>query len=200
VFHVKRLRAPSDSWQHAYISLLLHWNQQINLIGGADLQNAAGRHVADSLQLVALIPPGVDRGIDLGSGAGLPGLILARATGIHFDLIDSDRRKVAFLREAARIIQAPVTVYPTRIESTRLPRARLITGRAVAPLPLLLDLAAPLLSPDGICLFHKGRNHESELTDASMKWHMRVEQFPSETGPGAVVLRISELRRVPSRS
>ena len=186
-------------WQDAYISLLLRWNRRINLVGEADPHDLAVRHVADSLQLVPLIPRGVDRAIDLGSGAGLPGLILARATGIHFDLIDSDRRKATFLREAARTIQAPVTIHAMRIESAPLPPARLITARALAPLPRLLDLAAPLLTPNGVCLFPKGRHHESELTDASMKWHMRVERFPSETAPGAVVLRISELRRVQPR-
>jgi 16S rRNA (guanine527-N7)-methyltransferase len=198
---VKHPTVPSNlPWLDAFLSLLLRWNRHINLIGEADLPDVATRHVADSLQLIPLIPSGIERGVDLGSGAGLPGLILARATGTYFDLIDSDRRKAAFLREAARAIQAHVTVHATRIESARLPPTRLITARAVAPLPRLLDLAAPLLAPDGICLFPKGSEHESELTDASMKWHMRVERFPSETAPGAVVLRISELRRVPFRS
>jgi 16S rRNA (guanine527-N7)-methyltransferase len=198
---VKHQTTPSDlPWLDVYVSLLLRWNRHINLIGGADPQDIVTRHVADSLQLVPLIPPGVERGIDLGSGAGFPGLILARTTGIHFDLIDSDRRKAAFLREAARVTQAHVTVHATRIESAPVTPARLITARAVAPLPRLLDLAAPLLAVDGICLFPKGSEHESELTDASMKWHMRVERFPTETAPGAAVLRISELRRVPSRS
>ncbi|MBV8455638.1 MAG: 16S rRNA (guanine(527)-N(7))-methyltransferase RsmG [Acetobacteraceae bacterium] len=195
---MKHPATPGDlPWLDVYLSLLLRWNRHINLIGGADLQDLMTRHVADSLQLVPLIPPGVERGIDLGSGAGLPGLILARTTRIHFELIDSDRRKAAFLREAARLTQSHVTIHATRIQSARVTPARLITARAVAPLPRLLELAAPLLAPDGICLFPKGSEHESELTDASTKWHMRVERFPSETAPGAVVLRISELRRVP---
>ena len=189
----------SDSgWQAGFVELLLRWNERINLVSKGDLHRVAERHIQDSLQLVPLIPSSVDRGIDVGSGAGFPGLILAKATGLAFDLIESDQRKVAFLREAARAIAAPVTVHSVRIEVAQVLPAPLVTARALAPLPRLLSLAAPLLSPNGLCLFHKGAGYERELTDSNTQWHMHVERFPSRTARGAAILRITELHRVPT--
>ena len=181
-----------------FVTLLRRWNRTLNLIAPDDEVRIEARHIADSLQLVPLIPPTVDRAIDLGSGAGFPGLVLAAATGIPFDLIESDQRKAAFLREAARLLGAPVAVHAQRIETVRLPPAPLVTARALAPLPRLLALAAPLLAPGGVALFLKGGAVESELTAAGREWHMRVERFPSRTSATGVILRISELARVPS--
>lgn len=178
-----------------FVDLLLTWNRTLNLIGRADARTVWQRHVHDSLQLIPLMPPSVDRAIDLGSGAGFPGLILACSTGIHFDLVESDQRKAAFLREAARATQAPVTIHASRIEAVRIAPAQLITARALAPLPKLLSLAAPLMLPNAICLFPKGQNAEAELTASRSEWHMRVEQVPSGTAPEGVILRISEIAR-----
>ena len=176
--------------------LLRRWNRTINLISRADESVIGERHIADSLQLVPLLPPGTDRGIDLGSGAGFPGLMLAAATGIPFDLIEADRRKAAFLREAARLLGAPARVHAVRIEEARLPPSPVVTARALAPLPDLLPLAAPLLAAGGTCLFLKGAGVETELTAAGRQWHMKVERIPSCTAPGAVILRITELKIV----
>lgn len=179
------------------VALLLRWNNTVNLVARADEPFLWDRHIADSLQLVPLMAPRPERGIDLGSGAGFPGLILALATGVPFDLIEADQRKAAFLREAARVTGAPVRVHSVRIEAAALPPAPLITARAVAPLPKLLALAAPLLAPGGMCLFLKGANVDAELTQAATQWHMQVESIPSHTAPGARILRITELSRVP---
>jgi 16S rRNA (guanine527-N7)-methyltransferase len=176
-----------------FVGLLLRWNRTVNLISRATEANVYQRHVADSLQLAPLISPLPARAIDLGSGAGFPGLVLSLATGVTFELIEADQRKAAFLREAARITEAPVTIRNTRVESARLPPARLITSRALAPLPDLLRLAFPLLTPDGVCLFPKGAQIEDELTAAGSQWQMRVERLPSQTEPGATILRISEI-------
>ncbi len=176
--------------------LLTNWNQRINLVSRHDLENLWARHIADSLELVPLMPENLTSGIDLGSGAGFPGLILSIATSVHFSLIESDRRKAAFLIEAARVTAAPVHVHATRIEETRIPPTRLITARALAPLPNLLSLAAPLLAPDGVCLFPKGGRVGNELTEAAKQWHMRVERFQSRSDLNASLLRISEIRRV----
>ena len=178
-----------------FAALLLRWNRTVNLIARRDEPNLWDRHIADSLQLAPLIPPGTPRAIDLGSGGGFPGLVLAIATAIPFDLIESDQRKAAFLREAARATGAPATIHNVRIEAARLPPAPLVTARALAPLPHLLALAAPKLAPTGICLFLKGQNVASELTDAATQWHMRVEMLPSQTSPVASILRISEIAR-----
>ncbi len=178
-----------------FVDLLLRWNRRINLISRADEAFIHQRHINNSVQLAPLIPPGVERAIDLGSGAGFPGLILAAITGIPFDLIEADRRKAAFLGEAGRLLKAPVRVHCTRIEAARLPPARLITARAVAPLPRLLALAAPLLVQGGLCLFPKGAGVDAELALAEAQGQMRVDRVPSRTGPRAVILRITELQR-----
>ena len=180
----------------AYVDLLLRWQRTIHLISQHDVAQVWTRHIDDALQLLPLIPPGTDRGIDLGSGAGLPGLVLAIATGIPFDLIEADHRKAAFLREAARLTAAPATVHATRIEAAAIPRAPLITARALAPLDTLLGWAAPLLAPGGTCLFPKGRGVEDELTAAAARWHMHVLRTPSRTDPSATILRISEIGSV----
>jgi 16S rRNA (guanine527-N7)-methyltransferase len=185
----------------SFASLLLRWNRTVNLISARDEPHLWIRHIEDSLQLVALMHPLPARAIDLGSGAGFPGIALAIATGITFDLIEADQRKAAFLREAARIVNAPVRIHAIRIEqATNLPPASLITARALAPLPKLLTLAAPLLTPGGQCLFMKGAGVETELTDATAQWQMRVERIPSRTAPDSCILRINDLHRVIQRA
>ncbi|MBS0559616.1 MAG: 16S rRNA (guanine(527)-N(7))-methyltransferase RsmG [Proteobacteria bacterium] len=179
-----------------FAALLARWNPTINLVATADIPALWPRHIDDSLQLAPLIPPGISRAIDLGSGGGFPGLVLAIATGIPFDLVESDRRKAAFLREAARETAAPATVHAVRIEDAKLPPAPLVTARALARLPRLLALAAPLLAPGGVCLFLKGAAAQDELTEAAAGWHMRSARLPSQTDPDAAILRISEIVRV----
>jgi 16S rRNA (guanine527-N7)-methyltransferase len=179
-----------------YVDLLLRWTRTINLISPHDVEDVWQRHVLDCLQLAAHIPNGVSHAIDLGSGAGLPGLVLALATGRTFHLIEADRRKAAFLREAARKTGAPVVLHPIRIEVADPPPAPLVTARAVAPLPTLLTWAHPFLQPGGICLFLKGRTVEDELTTARAGWHMRVSRTASNTDQAASILRISEIGRV----
>lgn len=179
-----------------FVTLLLRWSRTLNLLGPADGAIVWDRHILDSLQLLPFLSDREPPGVDLGSGGGFPGLVLALAANWPFHLIESDRRKVAFLREAARELGAPVTVHGTRIEAASLSPADVVTARALAPLPKLLALAAPFVAPEGICLFLKGRTAEQELTDAQAQWHMRVTRVPSRTDPAATLLHISELRRV----
>lgn len=176
-------------------ALCLRWNPIINLVSRRDAPKLSARHIADSLQLAPLIPAGITRAIDIGSGGGFPGLILAIATGIHFELIESDARKCAFLREAARETGAQATIHTTRIEQAEVLPAMLLTARALAALPELLALAAPLIAPGGVALFPKGVRADEELTNARSQWQMRVERFPSQTDTGGVILRISEVAR-----
>jgi 16S rRNA (guanine527-N7)-methyltransferase len=180
---------------NCFSDLLLRWNRTVNLIAHADERDLWARHIADSAQLAAFIRPGTTHAIDLGSGAGFPGLVLALTTGIRFDLIEADRRKAAFLREAARATHAAVRVHTIRAEQALMEPAPLVTARAVAPLAKLLGLAAPLLRPDGLALFPKGATVENELTEARREWHMQVERVPSRTAPGATILMISEIHR-----
>lgn len=180
----------------AFAALVLRWNRTVNLIARRDEPDLWTRHIADSLQLVPLLRQRPERAIDLGSGGGFPGLVLAIATAIPFDLIESDQRKSAFLREAARLTGASATVHAMRIEASALSPAPLVIARALAPLPVLLGLAAPKLAEGGVCLFLKGKNATAELTAADPQWHMRVERFPSRTDPSASILRISEIKFV----
>jgi 16S rRNA (guanine527-N7)-methyltransferase len=180
----------------AYVDLLLRWNRTINLISRRDEALVWQRHVADAAGLVPHLPQGDDSAIDLGSGAGLPGLVLAIVTGRHFHLVESDQRKSAFLREAIRTTGATASVHAVRIEALRLAPVPVVTARALAPLDALLGWAVPFLAPGGVCVFPKGRGVEAELTQAASQWHMRVERAPSATDPTATILRLSEIRRV----
>ena len=179
-----------------FVELLQRWNRSINLVAARDMPLLWTRHVADSLQLATLWRGPPERAIDLGSGGGFPGLVLAIQYGVHFDLVEQDRGKAAFLREAARVTGAPVTVVATKIEHAGVPPAPLVTARALAPLSRLLGYAENLLAPDGECLFLKGRGAEAEIADAARRWTMRIEQIASRTEGEGVVLRVSGIARV----
>ncbi len=179
-----------------YTELLLRWNKTINLISRKDEDQVWSRHIADALQLAPMMPAGVSVAVDLGSGAGFPGLILAIASGCHFHLIESDQRKAAFLREASRLTNAPTTIHAARIEAVRLPAVRLVTARALAPLIDLIGFAMPFLATEGTLIAPKGLNVDAELTAASAQWHMQVERASSTTNAAASILKITEVSRV----
>jgi 16S rRNA (guanine527-N7)-methyltransferase len=179
-----------------FAGLVEKWSVKINLVSKGDLAHIWERHVQDSLSLVPHIPAGVTRAIDLGSGAGFPGLVLAIATGIEFTLIESDTRKAVFLREAARETGAPVQVIHGRIEGAKVAPAALVTARALAPLEKLIALALPHLAENGVCLFPKGRMAEVELTAAKGFWHMAVERFESPLDSQSSILKVSQIRHV----
>jgi len=201
VFHVKhppRSGPPQDVEQRLRIlvGLIERWSPRIQLVSPGDLPLVWQRHVRDSLQLTPLMPKDLTRAVDIGSGAGFPGLVLAIATNVPFDLIESDRRKAAFLREAAHHTAAPVRIHAARAEVADAAPARLVTARALAPLDRLLGLAAPLLAPNGACLFPKGRGAEAEVAEARKTWHFHVEHHPSHTSPEGQILRITDLAHV----
>jgi 16S rRNA (guanine527-N7)-methyltransferase len=192
------LSPATESRLEAYLDLLLHWNGRINLVAERDQATIRTRHIADSLQLLPLLPGGQDAIGDFGSGAGLPGLVLAIATTRPVHLVESDRRKAAFLTEAAARLGLPnVRIHATRIERAELPPLAAVTARALAPLPTLLAHATPLLAPGGVALFPKGRAAEAELTAARAAWTFATERFASRTDPEATILRLSEIRALP---
>lgn len=180
----------------AYLALLRRWNARINLVADAPEEVQWQRHVLDCLQLAPLTTEGPAGAlVDLGSGAGLPGLILATATGRETHLIEADRRKAAFLIDAAAQLGLPnVRVHAIRIEAANPPPAAILTARALSPLADLLPHAYRLLAPDGVALFPKGRTAQDELTAASAAWTMQVERVPSRTDPSATILRLREIR------
>ncbi len=177
----------------AYAALVAEWNPRINLVSPRDMPRLWERHVMDCTQLAPLLPGGVLG--DIGSGGGLPGLVLAimRQGPVH--LVESDRRKSAFLLEAARRLDLPhVTVHPRRIADARLPPLAALTARALAPLAELLPHAHRLLAPGGVAVFPKGRGVDAELTQAAAGWLMQVERLPSATDPDSTILRLTEVR------
>jgi 16S rRNA (guanine527-N7)-methyltransferase len=171
----------------------VEWNSRINLVAKAPEETLWQRHVMDCWQLLPLLPPGPMA--DLGSGGGLPGIILAIGRDDAVHLIESDKRKAAFLWEASRVLGLTnVHVHSQRFEAVAIPDLALVTARALAPLRELLPHAAKLLGPTGIAVFPKGRNAEVELTAAAPHWFMQVERFASRTDSEATIFRLSEIR------
>lgn len=181
----------------AYIDLLRRWNERIDLVAPSTMADPWRRHMLDSAQIAPLLPPCAGRRlVDLGSGAGFPGLVLAILGVGEVHLVESDHRKAAFLREAARVTATPVTVHAVRAEGRPVTEADVVTARALAPLARLLPLAAPLLKTGGVAVFPKGRQVDNELTEAARHWKMVVERFPSRSDPGGTVLRLEGIDRV----
>ncbi len=180
-----------------YVAVLERWRQRINLIGPADAAEIWRRHVLDSAQAWAHIDDPSRPLLDLGSGAGLPGLILAALGAEDVTLVDSDQRKAVFLREAAREIGVKPEVVAMRFDAALAATRRryaIVTGRAVAPLARLTPVLAQALAADGYALLHKGASVEKELTEARKTWTMQSAIYPSVTGSGGVLIKIWDLR------
>ena len=192
-----------------FAALLVEWQNRINLVAPSTLPQLWTRHIADSLQVLR---HGRDAKIwvDLGSGAGFPGIpiacALAQTAGVRIHLVESNGKKAAFLREAVRITGVPVTVHAERIENfgeTFGETADAVTARALAPLKSLLDQAFPLLAKGAIGLFLKGQDVGAELTDSAKDWSVDAEKIPSVIDPRGCVLivrRVHRLNRAQYRS
>ncbi|HMD64220.1 MAG TPA: 16S rRNA (guanine(527)-N(7))-methyltransferase RsmG [Stellaceae bacterium] len=184
----------------AYAELLIRWSARINLVGRDTIHDLWRRHILDSAQLHRFIPNLTQNLIDLGSGAGLPGLVLAILGVPGVELVEADSRKAAFLREAARVTGAEVTIRPCRIQSVPPHPVDIVTARACAPLDRLLDLAAPFLAPETLCLFPKGERYNEELTLARKAWTMNVSVEQSLSDRRGVVLRLQQVAREPRQA
>lgn len=183
-----------------YLDLLERWQSSINLVSGASLKDAVRRHILDSAQLVTFLPSDARRLVDLGSGAGFPGLVLAiLRSDLEVYLVESDQKKCAFLESVSRETGVGVIVQSCRIEEAfkRLPMPDVLTARALAPLVNLLGYADPWFQaqPDLVALFPKGRDAAKEIEGAQGNWAFRCETFPSVTDPFAQILRVSALRK-----
>jgi 16S rRNA (guanine527-N7)-methyltransferase len=181
----------------AYAELLCRWSGHINLVGRGTLEDPWRRHFLDSAQLYPLLPAGTRSLIDLGSGAGFPGLVLAILGVEGVALADSDSRKCAFLREAARAAGAKVAIHAGRIEDLPPRPFDIVTARALAPLDRLLGLAEPFLAPGTRCLFLKGERAAEELTRARKGWKMAAAVHPSRSDPRGVILELQQVAREP---
>jgi 16S rRNA (guanine527-N7)-methyltransferase len=176
-----------------YVELLTAWNRRINLVGRNTMGDVWRRHIFDSAQLFPLIPAESRVLVDLGSGAGLPGLVLSILGVPNCHLIDSDGRKAAFLREAVRVTGAPATVHLARLDRAKTPPADVVTARALAPLSELVEISQRFLKPRGICLFLKGRTVEEELTELAKHQKIRVECRPSQSDPLGSIIRLEAI-------
>lgn len=176
---------------------LLRWNSRINLIGPTTEKDIWSRHILDSAQLVRLAT-GARKWLDLGSGGGFPGLVVAamqRALGGEVHLVESNRKKAGFLQAMTGTLSLPAHVHPERIESVAVTDVEVVTARALAPLPLLLTLAEPWLGAGAIALFHKGRDYALEVTESSRSWSFDLIEHRSVVDPASVILEISNLAR-----
>jgi 16S rRNA (guanine527-N7)-methyltransferase len=180
-----------------YAALLTKWQAKINLVGPATLPDLWRRHFLDSAQLIPVLDQPNGTLVDLGSGAGFPGLVLAIMTDWRVHLVDSDQRKCAFLRQVALDCEVldQVTIHAKRIEQVTGIAADVVTARACAPLAELLTLALPFVGEEGRCLFLKGVQAEEELTQAERHWTMRVAKRGSVSDPAGNILIITQLKR-----
>lgn len=189
-----------------FVDKLLQFAGHTNLIARSTIPSIWVRHVADSLQLLPLAPD-AKFWIDLGSGAGFPGIVIACAladrAGAAVHLVESVGKKAAFLREAVNHLQVPAVVHAVRIEDFAKNfsgQADVVCARALAPLDELLKLAHPLLKTGAKALFPKGQDVEGELTRASKYWNIDAELVPSKTSPEGRIVVVRGLRRRSNKS
>jgi 16S rRNA (guanine527-N7)-methyltransferase len=184
-----------------FVETLLTWRAKTNLIAASTIPHLWTRHISDSLQLLDLAPT-ARLWVDLGSGAGFPGLVvacaLAETPGAKVHLVESNAKKAAFLREAARLTGAPAVVHAERIETFAAAfagRADVVTARALAPLKMLLDQSVSLLTIGALGLFPKGQDVEAELTEATKYWNIKVNLAPSRTDSKGRIVVVRALER-----
>jgi 16S rRNA (guanine527-N7)-methyltransferase len=184
-----------------FVDVLLLWQRTTNLVASSTLARLWTRHIADSLQLIALAPK-ARVWVDLGSGGGFPGLpiacVLADEPGVMVHLVESNGKKAAFLREAVRLTGVPAQVHQARAEKfgeSYTEVVHVVTARALAPLKTLCDQAFPLVTRGAMALFPKGQDVDAELTEAAKYWSIEASKVPSKTSPDSCVVVITGLRR-----
>jgi len=182
----------------AYEALLKRWQARINLVGPKTVSDIWRRHFLDSAQIAPLLPEFAATLVDIGSGAGFPGLVVAlMRPDLQVHLVDSDQRKATFLREAVRTLdlKGRVTVHAKRTDQIEGLCADVITARALAPLSSLLEHSVRFSGPDTVCLFLKGKRFQEELTDANYTWYINSSWIQSVTDPDGQTLRITEFSK-----
>ncbi|MEX0591160.1 MAG: 16S rRNA (guanine(527)-N(7))-methyltransferase RsmG [Xanthobacteraceae bacterium] len=185
-----------------FVELFVRWQRAVQLVANSTLPKLWTRHIADSVQLVDLAPD-AKTWADLGSGGGFPGLVIALAIadrpGAFVHLIESNTRKAAFLREAARITRAPVKVHAERIESVskRISPVDVVTARALASLPRIIEFSEPFLRAGALGIFLRGQDVDNELTEAAKSWKIQSKVLPSQTDPRGKILLVESAAQRP---
>jgi 16S rRNA (guanine527-N7)-methyltransferase len=179
----------------AYVGLLEDWNARHNLVSAGSLADVWRRHIWDSAQLLRFIPENTKTLVDLGSGAGFPGLVLAELLRgrARVTLFESIAKKCAFLQEVSDRLELNSKIRNERMEAIERLPFDVVTARACAPLDKLLGYAQNFANADTVCLFLKGQNVGSELTEARKSWKMSLQQHPSLTDSSGCILEIREL-------
>lgn len=199
VFHLLNQTVPVSRETYdrlvAYHDLLVKWQARVNLVGPNTIPDAWRRHFLDSLQLLKSLPSLDVALADIGSGAGFPGMVLAIAGVKNVHLIESDQKKILFLKEVSRVTNTSVTFHHCRVEQVKQDFFDVIVSRACSDLATLLDYSAPFVSHETKCLFPKGRNYTIELEDAFKHWNFQHVVLNSVTDTQGVVLEITNLRR-----
>lgn len=183
----------------SYEAFLLRWNNRINLVGKNEIFDFWNRHIIDSAQLMMHVEH-TENWIDLGSGAGLPGLVCAiiskeLSPRTCFSLVESDQRKSVFLNQAAIHLGLKIKVHQDRIEAIPSDRFDVISARALAPINKLFRYAEKFTHDQSVMMFLKGQHASRELTEASEHWHSQVETYPSLSDPSGKILKITKLQR-----
>ena len=186
---------------HTLSALLGKWNPAINLVAKSTVSQTWDRHILDSAQLFNLAPADATHWVDMGSGGGFPGLVIACLAAdlrpqLAVTLIESDQRKATFLRQASRDLGLNPTILCARIESADPQKADILSARALAALPALLGMAARHLASDGLALFPKGATWRQEVEQARKDWHFDVTPHPSPTDPQGAVLALKAIHHV----
>lgn len=187
-----------------FVDRLFEWQKKTNLVASSTLHETWSRHIADSLQLIAL-KPNAKSWVDIGSGGGFPGLVItafmADVPSSEVHMIESIQKKCSFLRQVNRQMVGPAKVYCARIEeiSSAIKTPEVVTARALTALPKLLELSSPWLLEGATGLFHKGREFESELEDCDGLWSFDLINHESIISPDSVILEISNLKRTEVR-
>lgn len=184
-----------------YETVIRKWNPRINLVSRNSLEQLRTRHILDSVQVFRCLESLTGHWVDIGSGGGFPGIVVAimaaaEAPGLKVTLIESDQRKSAFLRAAARECGVPVKVISQRIEQAEPQQADVISARALADLSLLLEFSERHLKPCGTALFSKGASWKKEVDNSQQHWRFDAEPITSLTEPDAVVLKLRGIARV----
>lgn len=176
-----------------YAELLLRWNNAINLVAAGSLRDLWRRHFLDSAQLLPLLVENDGDVVDLGSGAGFPGLVLAIMGRHAIHLVERDERKCAFLREVASRTSTSVTIHNRDASSLDSWSTGFVIARALAPLDVLFPLAEPFMGKGATGLFLKGKSLDDELTVASKTWRITADRVPSSSDPAGNILRVRKL-------
>lgn len=184
-----------------YEELLKKWNPRINMVARSTIGDVWQRHITDSAQILKHATLSADSWVDLGTGGGFPGIVVAIVAheirpGIRVTCLESDTRKATFLRTVLRETGISAKILMDRIEKASPQQADIVSARALAPLSQLLAYAQRHLKPSGEALFQKGAEHEREIQEALETWSFQVDKIPSTTNPDAVILRIGEIERV----